>query len=72
MMNSRKVSRGDLRVIFSNIEFIRDFHTNLLKVLETLMTGTESLTLRSVSVGKLLFAMVRSPSGLFVMSRGLF
>lgn len=58
MMNSRKVSRSDLRVIFSNIEFIRDFHANLLTVLEALITGKETLTLRSVSVGKLLFSLV--------------
>ena len=71
MTNSGKVSRGDLRVIFGNIEFIRDFHANFLSVLEALMSSKETLTLRSIAIGKLLAALVRSLAILSQTKKGV-
>ena len=58
MTNSRKISKKDLRVIFINIEFIKDFHVNLLQALEKVISIEGSLHMKVISVGNLFDGVV--------------
>jgi len=58
MTSSRKVGRDDLRLIFGNVEFIFDFHSHLLEIIQSIEKGDRSPLYKSLALGNLFYFLV--------------